>query len=225
MQLLLPRAAPDLPRTTTVITKANLPVTLLPIPLATVTYHPLTLPPTTTGLIFTSGHGVTAAAAHPWRGPVWCVGPATAQAATAAGFTVVGTGSGGAHAMAQLMHSVSGHWAHITTPHAHSCWHHHTPATVTTHLGYTLTHVTQLPTQIISQLAPPAQRIGMGFSPRMLSTWQGLLSRANIPLETHGVAISPAVARLAPPTWRTASTPSLTAMLTQVKAILDEQQK
>jgi uroporphyrinogen-III synthase len=215
--ILLPRPAPLLPRAVAALVQAGIPESsLIPLALTTPTPVPFTLPPNAQALWFTSQlaiatliqSDVTNHLPHSLKSlPAHCVGPATAAAAQAAGFTVALTGPGNA---AQLTAQVLArklpptHFFHPHGPHpTPAIWQALTAGghTVTPGQTYALTPLTTLPPATVAQLQATPPTLTLLWSPASASALAKLLKAHQLPPSPHALCLSPAVAKAAQNFW------------------------
>jgi len=169
-------------------------------PLLRIVLHPFALPDDGAEVIFTAAHAVTALAqATPRRDwPVWCVGPATAQAAREAGFDDLTEGGGDAGALvAQLRAAPPGRRL------VHLCGDHVARDIAAELRAAGLPALAQvvyaqqplaLSEQARACLQAPGAVVTPVFSPRSARLLADALARLNLRAALHVVAISPAAA-------------------------------
>ncbi|NBX85976.1 MAG: hypothetical protein EBQ80_01835 [Proteobacteria bacterium] len=230
--ILLPRPAPHLPRIVATFQQAGI-TNLLPLALSHPKPLPIAVPPKTTALILTSSLALPAVK-HLTHLPAYCVGPATAQAAQQAGFTVAHTGTNNAASLAteirglnlppqNFLHPHGNHTIPLTSFFPPSLHHSTTPSlthTYTPLLAYQTQRITTLPTTLIPQLQNITTicLFSAGSTThlaKLLKPHQHLLNQN---LTTY--CFSPAVTQAAHPFFpnlETIKTPSLTTLLQTIK--------
>lgn len=232
--IFLPRPAPLLPRAVASLVQAGIPESaIIPLALTTPTPLPFTIPQNAQALWLTSQLAiqsltqseVTNHLLFPLKSlPAYCVGPATAAAAQAAGFTVTLIGPGNAAQLAAQVLAQQLPPTHFVHPHGP----HPTPAiwqaltggghTVTPLQTYTLTPCTTLPSATVAQLRATPPAITLLWSPASSKTLAKLLKSHNILPSPHALCLSPAVAKAAQACWPTCHTsPHPTAIFMQKK--------
>lgn len=222
--ILVPRPAPHLPRTLSVLQQAGLK-DLYPLALSHPESIPAVIPTTASALLITSPLGVQTGLPTL---PAYCVGEATASAATMAGLKVVYTGSNNGASMAQDINQQTTkptHFAHLHGDHAHMDWH-----TILTKEGHTVTpvpayqtrRVPALPPEIVANLRKTNAPLTLLFSAGSALHLANLYKQVNITPTGTAIAFSPLVARAATHYWPkvvTAAVPTLEAMVTTIRQL------
>lgn len=223
--ILVPRPAPHLPRTLEALHAAGLS-NLLPLPLSHPQGLPVTLPASTTALIFTSIFGIQPGLPSL---PAYSVGDATAHAARSHGLLVTYPGtSNGATLAEDIVHLnlPPQHFAHLHGDHAAREW--HTTLTkaghrVTSILAYHTHRITTLPPEITTALLNPHSSLLIPlFSAGTANHLANLLKQVNIQPNGTAIALSPAVAHAAAAHWPhvvTAPAPTLSAMVATIRGL------
>lgn len=212
--ILVPRPAPHLPRTLAAL--SGLPT--LPLALGQPQTLPAALPAAATALLLTSPLAVPgiAASRHPGI-PAYCVGPATAQAATACAIPVSFTGTSNGHAMAAAIAALGlppQTFVHLHGDHAGTAWYPILEAAghaILPLLAYRTRRIAALPRAVLAA-RPTHTLLFSAGSARHLAN---LYKNANIPLTGTALCLSPAVAQAAANHWprvKVASHPTLAAM-------------
>lgn len=218
--LLVARSAGQLPATLEILAAAGYPHAM-GVPVSTTAPAPFSIPANVTALILTSPNTLTNPQLHTLTHlPVYAVGPATADAAKAIGFTVHYTGTADArHMVDQLcrQHIAPQVFFHPRASNAGTEWYEALQAgghILTGQTAYTTTPVAEWPPALLQQLQHMPPTHALVFSQAGGRNLHNLLARHNLPVPPVTVAISAHTATGLPKEVRVAPSPNLPSMLT-----------
>lgn len=226
--ILLPRTAAHLPTTQTALEEAGLADKVTTFTLSHSAPQPIELPPGPLTLAFTSLNAVEAAvSANLQRYPCLCVGPATAKAAQAAGFSVLHIAPTGAALSDHLTVRPVLKLAHLHGHPANLGW--HKGHNVIPLLAYTTTYIEELPFSIAEAFTQGHVTHTLLLSSESAKHLRRLLQQATMgpwpnPSPPPVLALSPLIAQTAQslgfPVMAISPQPSLPSLLDTLKSSL-----